>query len=490
MGNCVGGKNAKKDPKILTEDEIKLLLANTRLNRAQILALHANFLKECPNGKLTRKDFVKLFKEVHPSENKKEKADKFCEYVFNVIDKDKFGYISFQDFVLCFSLTSDGNLKDKCDFAFRLYDLDNDGKISKKDMTAVLTALYDLSGITDRKGKKAPAKKVEEIIKKINTTYNLNTQETLASSPAEAAAEQSPADAAAPVPVAEEAKPETPEHVENPNNEDQQQQQQQQSAESSKKENKSGSKAKKEKKEKVKKPAKPAKSDDGKKSSKESTTKPVKAKLPEFISKEQFIEACNSDEQLKRLFVDSIFSNSNASESNENDHLLEVADKLFMESCPVKQTTETYECTFDPTLTTAAAPQVAVVEEEQSNKANEESVITINSTTQANGPLESSNITTVTTVDYSDNEQPIVVKTITSVHKTEKIEEEHVTTVTHQEKIVEEEETVNEASAAKHDQEENNNDDDDNEAATTSKTAVIVVGEKKAEYEEHVVYVQ
>jgi len=203
MGNCVGGKGAKKDPKLLTEDEIKILLANTRLNRAQIIALHANFLKECPSGKLTKKDFVKLFKEVHPSDNKKEKADKFCEYVFKVIDKDKLGYISFQDFVLCFSLTSDGDFKQKCDFAFRLYDLDKDGKISKKEMTQVLTALYDLSGITDRKGNNAPAKKVENIIKKINATYKpavdaiflksieMGTVEVVATTSAAPAAEES-----------------------------------------------------------------------------------------------------------------------------------------------------------------------------------------------------------------------------------------------------------------------------------------------------------
>jgi len=167
MGNCVGGKG-KKDPTILTEEEIKLLLENTKLNRAQINALHQNFLKECPSGKLTKKDFVKLFKEVHPSDNKKEKADKFCEYVFKVIDRDSLGYISFNDFVLCFSLTSYGDFKAKCDFAFKLYDLDRDNKISKKEMTQVLVALYDLSGITDRKKDKSPAKKVDEIMNHIN----------------------------------------------------------------------------------------------------------------------------------------------------------------------------------------------------------------------------------------------------------------------------------------------------------------------------------
>jgi len=182
MGNCVGGKG-KKDPTILSEEEVKLLLENTKLNRAQINALHQNFLKECPSCKLTKKDFIKLFKEVHPSENKKEKADKFCEYVFKVIDRESLGYISFNDFVLCFSLTSYGDFKQKCEFAFRLYDLDKDNLISKKEMTQVLVALYDLSGITDRKKDKAPAKKVDEIMKLIN-----------AKTEAAAAAEQGPED--------------------------------------------------------------------------------------------------------------------------------------------------------------------------------------------------------------------------------------------------------------------------------------------------------
>ena len=60
MGNCAGGKGGKKDPTLLTEEEIKLLLDNTKLTRPQINALHQNFLKECPSGKLSKKDFIKV----------------------------------------------------------------------------------------------------------------------------------------------------------------------------------------------------------------------------------------------------------------------------------------------------------------------------------------------------------------------------------------------------------------------------------------------
>lgn len=168
MGNCGRKKTPPKNATILTEDEIRLLLANTKLDRNGINHLHANFLQQCPSGRMTKKDFLKFFKDLHPAQNKREKAEKFCDYVFNVIDRSKKGYVSFEDFVLCTSLTSYGDFREKCEFAFKLYDLDRDNKITKSEMTKVLTALYDLSGIQDRKGENAPAKKVDKIINQIN----------------------------------------------------------------------------------------------------------------------------------------------------------------------------------------------------------------------------------------------------------------------------------------------------------------------------------
>lgn len=329
MGNCVGSKS-KKDPKHLTEEEINLLLQNTRLTRPQILALHQNFLKECPSGKLTQKDFVKLFKEVHPSENKKEKADKFCAYVFKVIDKENHGFISFQDFVLCFALTSDGDFREKCEFAFKLYDLDKDGKISKKEMAQVLTALYDLSGIENRKGENSPEKKVNDIIKKINLTY-----QPPAAAAAPAAAESKAADAAAPASA-----PATP-------------------AKDAKKDAKASKDAKKEKPAKEPKKEKPAKEAKPAKDAKANGKKAAEPKLPEYITKEQFIDACSSDEQLKKLFVDSIFANS-ASNKADMDAMINNA------SSPVTITTSTTVSsggdnnTRNTKLFTATAPSLSI----------------------------------------------------------------------------------------------------------------------------------
>jgi hypothetical protein len=54
-----------------------------------------------------------------------------------------------------------------------------------------------------------------------------------------------------------------------------------------------------------------------KKDAKGKKPKPKKVKPPTFITKDQFIEACSSDEQIRQLFVDSIFCGGNEAETAE-----------------------------------------------------------------------------------------------------------------------------------------------------------------------------
>ena len=77
------GHNSSKNSKgVLDESELHILLSNTHFTREQIQAYYKDFLHDCPNGRLTKKDFIKFFKSLHPQENKKAKADSYCDYVF------------------------------------------------------------------------------------------------------------------------------------------------------------------------------------------------------------------------------------------------------------------------------------------------------------------------------------------------------------------------------------------------------------------------
>jgi len=61
MGNKAGGKT-KKDPTILTDEDLKTLKLNTHYTEEEIQAWHSGFVKDCPTGKLDKKQFLNVYK--------------------------------------------------------------------------------------------------------------------------------------------------------------------------------------------------------------------------------------------------------------------------------------------------------------------------------------------------------------------------------------------------------------------------------------------
>ena len=94
----MGLKNSKREA--LSEAELKALVATTKMSKSEILKWHRGFLNDCPSGRLSKNEFIKIYEELFPTT----RAKRFCDLVFNVFDKNKSNTIGMLLFLHLFQI--------------------------------------------------------------------------------------------------------------------------------------------------------------------------------------------------------------------------------------------------------------------------------------------------------------------------------------------------------------------------------------------------
>ncbi|CAF1398503.1 unnamed protein product [Didymodactylos carnosus] len=121
----MGGKESKKLDSELDEATIQRLTNNTNYTPEQIQQWHQAFLRDCPSGKLSDRQFTEVYKKFYPEHE----AEKYSNQVFRTFDIDNNGYIDFVEFLLAVNINSNGDVREKLGLAFDIYDINSDEKV-------------------------------------------------------------------------------------------------------------------------------------------------------------------------------------------------------------------------------------------------------------------------------------------------------------------------------------------------------------------------
>jgi len=126
----------------LSDEDLDFLKAHTSYSEKKIKTWYKGFMRDCPNGELTRDSFIQIYKQFFP----KGRAENFCEHVFRAFDTDNSGKIDFKEFLQAINITSQGTPDKKLEMAFRMYDCNGDGSIDETEMRRIISAIYELIG--------------------------------------------------------------------------------------------------------------------------------------------------------------------------------------------------------------------------------------------------------------------------------------------------------------------------------------------------------
>ncbi|CAF4043798.1 unnamed protein product, partial [Adineta steineri] len=135
-------KMVRQESELTPQQVDDLLHAIDSLDEDKLKAMHAEFMKLCPNGKMTKEVFSNAFRTLYP----KGKVNNYCRYAFNIFDQDSTGALNFTEYVTAMHAHESDDLEDSLGLAFDVFDYDKSETIDQREILHMITSTNELLG--------------------------------------------------------------------------------------------------------------------------------------------------------------------------------------------------------------------------------------------------------------------------------------------------------------------------------------------------------
>lgn len=167
----MGNKKVKEQAGKLSDDEILKLANASGYSFESVKKYYESFIFDCPTGRLSRKQFREIYQQLYPNS----RSTKFCDRIFKIFDYSERNYLDFGEFLSAITITINGTTTQKLTCAFKIYDLNSDGKLDKKELKQILSHIHEMLGENRLSSSKIAEKQVNLIFKK----FDISGTETL-----------------------------------------------------------------------------------------------------------------------------------------------------------------------------------------------------------------------------------------------------------------------------------------------------------------------
>ncbi|XP_042215486.1 calsenilin-like [Homarus americanus] len=147
--------------------KLEELCKQTKFTRQEIRLMYRGFKQECPEGVVQEDAFKEIYAKFFPHGN----SSLYAHHVFKAFDLNSNGQISFRDLLVSLSQLLRGTAYDKLKFAFKLYDVNGDGCITKAELTDIVSSVHELMGRSGHNRQvedKQTREHVERLFKKLD----------------------------------------------------------------------------------------------------------------------------------------------------------------------------------------------------------------------------------------------------------------------------------------------------------------------------------